>query len=202
MSILEMLAYVVFRVIEGFGYAGIFLLMGISSSAIPIPSEVVMTFSAFGASRGIFYLPLVIGVGVLGSIMGSSFLYWLGRRGGRPLVERYGHLVWISSHRFEKLNKWFARFGVWAVFFGQMIPGVRAYIALPAGLTAIRWPRFILAAGSGALIWTSALSIIGFRLGKNWQDIAPLFRRFEMLVFVIMLVLVVGYIWLRIRNNR
>src|SRR5512136_69803 len=133
-AILEFLARFIISVISSAGYLGIVLLMAIESACIPLPSEVIMPFSGYLVSVGRFKLAWVAVAGALGCNLGSFVAYYVGSLGGRPLVEKYGRYVLITRHDLALADRFFARYGDWAVFVARLLPVVRTFIALPAGI--------------------------------------------------------------------
>lgn len=183
--------------ISGSGYVGIALLMGIESACVPLPSEVIIPFSGFLVAAGRFSLWGVALAGAIGCNIGSIVAYWVGALGGRPLVERYGHYVLVSRHDLETADRWFASYGDWAVFFARLLPVVRTFIALPAGISRMNFLRFNIYTFLGSLPWCFALAYAGMRLGQRWETLEPYFHRFDT-IFIILLV--AGSVWF-IRNR-
>jgi membrane protein DedA with SNARE-associated domain len=176
---LEFLGRFITSVISHAGYPGILLLMGIESACIPIPSEVIMPFSGYLVFLGRFKLTWVALAGALGCNAGSMVAYAVGAFGGRPLVEQYGRYLWISKHDLALADRWFARYGDWTVFFARLLPVVRTFIALPAGISRMNFLRFNLYTFLGSLPWCWALAYAGVKLGANWEVLDPYFRRFD-----------------------
>jgi len=183
--------------ISGSGYLGIALLMAIESACIPLPSEVIMPFSGYLVSTGRFSLWSVTLAGALGCNIGSIVAYYVGAAGGRPLAERYGHYVLITRHDLEWADRWFARYGDWAVFFARLLPVVRTFIALPAGISRMNFLRFNIYTFLGSLPWCFALAYAGMKLGERWKDLEPYFHHFDTLFLIL---LAVGAFWF-IRNR-
>ena len=183
--------------ISGSGYPGVMLLMAIESACIPLPSEIIMPFSGYLVSAGRFNLWGVAVAGALGCNIGSIAAYFIGAKGGRPLAERYGHYVFVTRHDLEMADRWFVRYGDWAVFFARLLPVVRTFIALPAGIARMNFLRFNVYTFLGSLPWCFALAYAGMKLGERWKDLEPYFHRFDT-VFVILLV--IGVIWF-VRNR-
>lgn len=161
--------------------------MGIGSACIPIPSEVIMLFSGYLVVSGRFSFILVTLVGAIGCNAGSMVAYGIGAYGGRPLAEKYGRWVWISKVDLDRAERWFDRFGDWAVFFGRMMPVVRAFIALPAGMGRMNIVRFNVFTFLGSLPWCWALAYAGVKLGDHWNILGPYFRRLDS-VFAVALI--------------
>ena len=164
------------------GYAAIGLLMVLESACIPIPSEITMPVGGLLASQGDLNLILVIVVGVLGNLVGSLVSYGVGRSGGRSLLERYGRYILVKPHDIERADAWFARHGPPAVFFSRLLPVLRTFISLPAGVSRMDPRRFTLLTVAGCIPWVAALAIAGDALGKHWADVLTYTRPLEYLV--------------------
>ncbi len=200
-SILELLSVFIIRVISAGGYPGIVLLMAIESACIPLPSEIIMPFSGYLVYTGRFNLWWAAVAGALGCNVGSIVAYWVGYHGGRPLVERYGRYVLISRHDLELADRWFARYGQATVFFSRLLPVVRTFIALPAGVMRMDFWKFNLFTFLGSLPWCLGLAYAGLKLGEHWDGLRGYFHKFD---FVIGAVLVLGaawFLWTHLRNR-
>jgi membrane protein DedA with SNARE-associated domain len=191
-SILESIGRFIILVISHTGYAGIVMLMGIESACIPLPSEVIMPFSGYLVSLGRFRLVWVGLAGAIGCNVGSFVAYTIGVLGGRPLVEKYGAYLLVTRRDLELADRWFARYGDWAVFFARLLPVVRTFIALPAGIARMNFLRFNLYTFLGSLPWCLALAYAGVKLGSRWMVLRDYFHRFDT---VIALVIAVGAVW-------
>ncbi len=196
-SIVESIGRFVTAVISGSGYGGIVVLMGIESACIPLPSEIIMPFSGYLVSLGRFKLAWVALAGALGCNVGSIVAYYVGALGGRPLVEKYGRYVLVTRHDLELADRWFLRYGDWAVFFARLLPVVRTFIALPAGISRMNFVRFNLYTFLGSLPWCWALAYAGLKLGSRWTVLREYFHRFDTLIG---LVILLGGIWF-VRNR-
>lgn len=179
------------------GYAGIFLLMSIESACIPIPSEVIMTFSGYLVYLGRFNLEWVALAGALGCNAGSIAAYAVGAYGGRPLVEKYGRYLLVSKHDLELADRWFARYGDATVFFARLLPVVRTFIALPAGVARMNFLRFNIYTFLGSLPWCWALAYAGTRLGAHWDAIQPYFHRFDTIIVAVCVIGFIGFVYHR-----
>ncbi len=158
------------------GYLAIFVLTVLESACIPIPSEVTLGLGgalASGAviagSTGHLNIGLVILVGIAGSIVGSLLAYVIGRTGGRGLVDRYGKYVLLSHADLDKAEAWFSRRGEWMVMYGRVIPFIRTFISLPAGMAEMNVAKFVVLTSIGVTVWVSLLSGIGYALGSSWN---------------------------------
>jgi membrane protein DedA with SNARE-associated domain len=194
-KILAVLSAFIISVISNMGYSGIVLLMAIESACIPLPSEVIMPFSGYLVSQGQFNLWWVATAGAIGCNVGSVVAYELGYYGGRPLVERFGRFIWISRHELEMADRFFARFGNLAVFISRLLPVIRTFIALPAGVA--RMPRipFHIYTFLGSWPWCLGLAYVGQVLGEQWDKDPRLKEWFHRLDAVIGLAILVGVIW-------
>jgi membrane protein DedA with SNARE-associated domain len=158
--------------IGAWGYPGIIVLMALESSFFPFPSEVVIPPAAYLASRGEMNIGMVILCGIGGSLIGALFNYWLAMVFGRPFFERYGKYLFISAEAMEKADRFFIRHGHISTFIGRLLPGIRQYISLPAGIARMNIMVFALATALGAGIWVMVLAGLGWWCGKNEALIA------------------------------
>jgi membrane protein DedA with SNARE-associated domain len=191
-AVLESVAHLIIAVISRSGYWGITGLMAIESACIPLPSEVIMPFSGYLVTTGRFGLWWVAIAGAVGCNVGSAVAYFVGAWGGRPLAEKYGRFVLISRHDLELADRWFARYGEWAVFISRLLPVVRTFIALPAGIAKMNFLRFNIYTFLGSLPWCLALAYAGMELGQRWSILRDYFRRFDVLIA---LMIFAGALW-------
>ena len=197
-KILETLSVFIISVISTTGYAGIMLLMAIESACIPLPSEVIMPFSGYLVYTGRFSLFWVATVGALGCNLGSLVAYYVGYYGGRPLVERYGFYIFLSEKELHWADQFFAKRGDWAVFIARLLPVVRTFIALPAGIARMKPLRFHLFTFAGSWPWCFMLAWIGTRLGEKWNTDPRLkewFHRFDAVILGVMLLGAIWFVW-------
>jgi membrane protein DedA with SNARE-associated domain len=191
-TVLEYLAAFIIAVISQTGYLGIVLLMAIESACIPLPSEVIMPFSGYLVYTGRFHLLWVGLAGAVGCNLGSLVAYYVGSVGGRPLVERYGRWLLVTHHDLEMADRFFARYGDWAVFIARLLPVIRTFIAFPAGVSRMNQARFHLYTFLGSLPWCLALAYAGMKLGQRWMTLREYFHRFDAVLGV---VIVIGAVW-------
>lgn len=182
------------------GYPGIIVLMALESSFFPFPSEVVIPPAAYLAAAGHMNLGLVIVCGIVGSLIGSAFNYWLALKLGRPFIEKYGRFFLISARSLEKADRFFEVHGPISTFIGRLLPGIRQYISLPAGLTRMNFASFSAATGFGAAIWVAVLAAAGYWFGHNEQLVLQQLNRIS-LGLVIACVLL-GLVYLVRRKKR
>lgn len=199
---LELLVHAVTNFISAWGYGGVALLMFFESANIPIPSEAIMPFAGFVASRGALSLLGVAIIGALGNWAGSSFSWWIGRQYGKLFVQRFGKYVLLNERHLEQSEKWFAQYGEASVFFGRLLPVVRTFISLPAGFAKMNYWRFSLYTILGAFPFCYLLAWLGFRLGEHWEDLHRYFRYLDILIVLIIIAAVIGMIMRRKRGVR
>jgi membrane protein DedA with SNARE-associated domain len=198
--IIEILSAFVIFVISSVGYAGILLLMAIESACIPLPSEVIMPFSGYLVYTGRFDLFWVATVGALGCNLGSLIAYEIGYYGGRPLVERYGSYLLLSRRELDLADRFFLRYGSITVFLSRLLPVIRTFIALPAGVARMPRLRFHVYTLLGSWPWCLGLAWVGMKLGKKWDSDPRLkqwFHRFDALIGGLLLAGVIWFIWSR-----
>lgn len=177
------------------GYAGLFFLSALESAAIPIPSEVVLPFSGFLAASGQFNFWAVVLLATLANLAGSLVLYAIGRSGGRWLLERYGKYVLIRHGDLEAWDRWFNHHGPATVFWSRMLPLVRTFVSLPAGIAEMNVSRFTIYTTLGSLPWNFALAYVGYTAGEHWDFLHPYFQKFDYAIVGIIIVMAVWYIW-------
>jgi len=192
-NIIETLSAFVISVIEQLGYAGVFIAMTLESACIPLPSEVIMPFAGFVAWEGELTLLGVTIVGTLGCLAGSLVAYSVGAYGGLPLLERYGKYVLIRKKELGRAHAWFERYGEPVVFISRVLPIVRTFISLPAGIARMDIKKFSLYTVLGSFPWCLGLAYVGVLLGPHWSDLERLFRYLDILVIVGILILI-GYL--------
>jgi membrane protein DedA with SNARE-associated domain len=174
--------------ISAMGYGGIALLMAIESACVPLPSEVTMPFSGYLVSTGRFDLNLVAIAGAVGCLLGSYVAYFIGAGGGRRFLLRYGCYILIAPHEVELADRFFDRWGSHAVFISRLLPVVRTFIALPAGVARMRLVPFTIYTLLGSYIWCLGLAWAGMKLGQHWDDLGPYFHRFDGAIAVLLVV--------------
>jgi membrane protein DedA with SNARE-associated domain len=198
-SIIDIVVQWATGLIGDWGLPAVFLLMLLESACIPIPSEAIMPFAGFAVSEGHMTLLSITVAGVLGNVMGSWIAYGVGLYGGRPFIDRYGKYVLLRHHHVELAERWFARYGPVAVFFSRMLPIVRTFISLPAGVAKMPFWKFTLYTLLGCVPWVLMLGWIGVTLGDHWEDIRPLLHYADYAVVAALAALVV---WLVVRRRR
>jgi membrane protein DedA with SNARE-associated domain len=204
--ILAFLVHFVTRVIDSGGYAGIIALMGIESACIPLPSEIIMPFAGYLVYLKHLNLFWTATAGAVGCNLGSVVAYWIGAKGGRPLVERYGRWVLMSRHDLDRMTDFFTKHGSITVLVGRLLPVVRTFIAFPAGIARMPQLRFHVYTFAGSWPWCFVLAYAGMKLGESWNDpkspFHELFHRFHMVVIVLLVAGVVWFVWTHLRRAR
>ena len=186
--------------ISSMGYGGVALLMAIESACVPLPSEVTMPFAGYLVASGRFNLQLVAIAGAVGCLLGSYAAYYVGASGGRRLLERYGRWLLIAPHELEIADRFFARWGSPAVFVSRLLPVVRTFIALPAGVARMPIVPFTIYTLIGSYIWCLALAYAGLKLGQNWETLAPWFHRFDGVIAFLIVIAVAAVFYNRIKG--
>jgi len=201
MLVLEALFMTVIEFLGQFGYWGVFWGMALESACIPLPSEIVLPFGGFLAAEGRFSLTTAVMAGQMGGLFGSVVAYLVGRYGGRGLLERYGKYVLISRHEMEVADRWFAERGEMTVFLARLLPGIRTFISLPAGVTGMNFGRFLFYSFLGMLPWSWLFTVAGFKLGENWTSVRAYLHRFDLIIIAVLALAVAWFVWYRLRSR-
>jgi membrane protein DedA with SNARE-associated domain len=192
--------------IATYGYLAIFLLMVAESACIPVPSELIMTFGgalAAGAVPGTrLNLIAVIIAGVLGNVVGSYIAWAVGRYGGQPALRRWGGRFWLREHDLDRANLWFDRYGARAVLIGRLLPVVRTFISLPAGIAGMEPVRFGIYTTIGCIPWTAALAYAGYAVGANWQSIVNGFHGPTYIIAAVVVIALALAVWRYARQRK
>jgi membrane protein DedA with SNARE-associated domain len=188
------------------GWLGVVLAMAIESACIPLPSEVTMPLAGWFLIEARGY-PVwhVIWAGIyggLGCTIGSVVTYWIGALGGRPLLEKYGKYVLISHHDIEMADRWFNRWGEATAFFSRLLPVVRTFISLPAGVARMHFGRFTVLTFIGSFIWCIVLGWLGYVFGSQWELIRHYMRPFDIPIILAGLVFVGWYIYNHVKRHK
>ena len=191
-DVLKWIAAFITAAISSLGYFGVFLMMAIESAAIPLPSEIIMPFSGYLVYRGEFTLQGVAFWGAAGCVLGSWAAYAVAAWGGRAFVLKYGRYVLISRHDLDLAERLFKSYGSPIIFFSRLMPVVRTFISLPAGLARMPLVPFTVYTFLGSYPFCLLLAYIGYKLGEHWHTLESVFRKFDV---VILIVLVLGAAW-------
>jgi len=193
-KIISLLSGFVIATIAGLGYGGVVLLMAVESACIPLPSEVVMPFAGYLVFKGEFTLWGAALAGAAGCVLGSLLAYFIGAYGGRSLVYKYGRYVLISHRDLAWADRWFTRHGGATVFIGRLLPVIRTFIALPAGISRMPLGRFVSYTFAGSFIWCYGLAWIGLKLGERWNALGVYFHRFDTAIAILLLIAAAWYV--------
>lgn len=187
------------NVYDTLGWPGVILLMAIESACIPLPSELIMPLAGWflGSDKGyglawVFFLGFL---GALGNLLGSLVAYYVGAKGGRPLLDRYGKYLLISRHELDLADRWFTKYGERVALFSRLLPVVRTFISLPAGISRMNLVKFSIFTFLGAYPFSLGLAYGGYKLGEHWEDLRNAMRPFDIPIIIAIVLLVAWYVW-------
>jgi len=191
---------------DAVGWLGVVVAMAIESACIPLPSEVTMPLSGWmliqAKGLSVWHVLWAGFYGALGCTIGSVFTYWVGALGGRPLLERYGKYVLISAHDMEVADRWFGKYGEATAFFSRLLPIVRTFISLPAGIARMNFPKFTLLTFVGSFIWCAILAYAGYVFGEHWREVREVMRPFDIPIAVVLVALFGYYVYRHVKRGR
>ena len=189
---------------DAVGYVGVAVAVALETIVAPIPSEVILPMAGWKVSQSAldasvlepltglaWNIPLAVAFATVGSVIGAMAGYGIGAWGGRPLLNRYGRYVGIGASDLDTADRWFERWGSWAVFLGRMVPLVRTFVSYPAGISRMPIGRFLLFSTLGSLPWNAALIVAGFVVGENYPEISAAMKPFEYVIYAVVIGLVV-----------
>ena len=191
-------------IIAATGYAGVLVLMAIQSACIPIPSEVIMPVAGYALAHNQLQLILLATIGSIGANLGSIPAYWLGAKGGRPLIERYGKYILLSGRDLDLAEKFFHKYGSITVLVGRLLPIIRTFIALPAGIAKMNQVRFHVYTFIGSWPWCYALALLGMKLGDKFSSdprFKAFFDRFHLVVEAVIVLAFVYFLYSHWKNR-
>jgi membrane protein DedA with SNARE-associated domain len=191
-------------IIVALGYPGVALLMAIESACVPLPSEIIMPFAGYLVSQSHFSLIGVATAGAIGCNIGSVVGYAMGKYGGRPIVERYGRYLLIDAHDIDKADRFFEKYGDWAVLIGRLLPVIRTFIAFPAGVARMPLLRFHIFTFVGSWPWCFALAWVGMKLGAAWNSdprIRAVMHSLDAVIVVAVLAAAIWFVWHKTRRR-
>ncbi|MCI0182981.1 MAG: DedA family protein [Acidibacillus sp.] len=183
------------QIIRHYGVLAIFLTMILESACIPLPSELIMTFAGFEAWQGNISFTAAVFAGVIGNVVGSLIAYYVGSVGGRPLLSRYGKYILFSEKHFHSAEYWFAKYGAITVLIGRLLPAIRTFISLPAGIANMKMGKFLLFTTIGSAPWVYLLTLLGYQLGGHWSSIDQHTSALSYLFAALLLVLIAFFWW-------
>jgi len=186
-------------------WPGVVVLMAIESACIPLPSEIIMPLAGWMLIKNQSLAPIYILVagayGALGCVIGSVIAYGVGKWGGRPLLEKYGKYLLITRHDLDLADRWFNRYGSLSIFLSRLLPVVRTFISLPAGVARMHFIKFLVYTFLGSFIWCAGLAYGGYQLGEHWEQIRVILRPFDPLVITVVAALIAFYIYRHIKRS-
>jgi membrane protein DedA with SNARE-associated domain len=189
------------------GYLGVMAAMAIESAMIPLPSELILPYAGFLISdpsqtepltRGPWSFWVVVVVATIGNTIGSLIAYWIGAKGGRPFLERWGKYLLIRPHEIELAERFFEKYGPATAFISRLLPVVRTFISFPAGVARMPLGKFIAYSTAGAIPWSIMLVFAGEQLGRNWLALRHALQPFDLAIAVGVVLLVVLFVWWRL----
>ncbi len=187
--------------IDSLGYWGIVIMMAIESASIPLPSEIIMPYGGFLVYRyPEQYTLFKMGIaGAFGCVVGSVIAYWVGKFGGRPVVEKYGKYVLIRNKDLDTADRFFEKYGDWAIFISRLLPVIRTFISFPAGVVRMNFPRFVIYTFVGSFPWCYALAYVGKLLGTHWRDIGHYFHGADVIIISLIVLAFAFWLWMHLR---
>jgi membrane protein DedA with SNARE-associated domain len=200
-KILAILFVFIQSIVAATGYAGITILMAIESACIPLPSELIMPFAGYLVFQGTMKLVWVATAGAVGCNLGSLVAYEIGYYGGRPLVERYGRWILMGRRELDWADRFFQRWGQAAVFIARLLPVIRTFIAMPAGIARMPRGKFHAYTFLGSWPWCFVLAWLGMKLGENWRSLGKYFHQFDTVIGVFLLAGLVWFVWSHWQNR-
>jgi len=191
---------------DAVGWPGVVIAMAIESACIPLPSELIMPLAGWMLVKeagmgwdGIFLAGIL---GALGCTIGSAIAYWVGAVGGRPLAEKYGYYVFVTRSDLDRMDRWFTRYGEAIAFFSRLLPVVRTFVSLPAGISRMNFPKFLIYTFFGSFIWSFGLAWAGYQVGANWEDIRSTMRPFDIPILLVIGVVAIWHIRHKVHERR
>lgn len=189
---LESFSHWVQSVVQAFGYPGIFVLITLESTLVPIPSELVMPFAGFMASQGKFSLAVILVINSAAAMLGSGICYWIGVVGGKPFLVSYGKYFLVRQHDIARTEAFFAKHGKKTILIARFLPVIRHVISVPAGIARMPLPGFFLQTFLGATAWGGTLILLGYYVGANWEVFSSTLKRIDLLIGTILVLALVA----------
>jgi membrane protein DedA with SNARE-associated domain len=190
--VLQDFAHAVQGLVVDLGYPGLFILIVLESTMVPIPSLLVMPFAGYLASQGHFSLPVILIINSTAALLGSALSYWLGAAGGKPLLLKYGKYVLVRPKDIEKTEAFLAKHGRWTVVIARFLPVVRHIISIPAGIARMPLVPFFKQTFIGSTLWGGGLMILGYELGARWESIATKAKRVDLVIAALIVLVLVA----------
>ena len=179
--------------------------MAVESACIPLPSEIIMPLAGWllikNQSLGSVYILVAGAYGALGCTIGSAIAYGVGMWGGRPFLEKYGKYVLVTRRDLDLADRWFNRYGSWSIFLSRLLPVIRTFISLPAGIVRMDFVKFLIYTFLGSFIWCAGLAYGGYQLGEHWEQIRVIMSPFIPIIITIIVVLIALYIYRHVKYS-
>lgn len=205
-QLLDLLGEIVINLINGFGYGGVFFSMLLESACIPLPSEIILPFAGYLVFTGKFLYWKITLIAALANVIGGLFAYLIGKYCGRPLILRYGKYLLLNEYKLRKTERFFDKYGELTVFFGRMLPVIRTFISLPAGIAKMNILKMTIYTFLGSLPWCALLIWTGKELGENWQNLKSIFHQFHLILgficILILILIVILFIFRKLNKNK
>lgn len=201
-AIFNFLMQIVESIITKLGYPGIMIASALESACIPLPSEIIFPFSGYMVFKKVFTFWGVIFWGMVGQILGSVIAYVVGYYGAIPVLKKYGKYVFIKEHDIDNAHKWFEKYGDAAIFWSRVLPVIRTFISLPAGIAKMNFWKFLIYTIIGCLPWLIALTYAGVYLGANWLEVKDFLFKFKEVIIVILVIGIIYWFYIHLKNNR
>jgi membrane protein DedA with SNARE-associated domain len=186
---------------DDLGYWGLFILIVLESTMVPVPSLLVMPFAGYLAGTGAFSLPAILAINSAGALVGSGLSYWFGAAGGKPLLLKYGKYILVRPEDIEKTHTFFEKYGARTIFVARFLPVIRHIISIPAGIARMRLLPFFALTFAGATLWGGGLMVLGYQLGENWEGVVRTWKKFDLAIGVTFVVVMI-YLAVRFIRNR
>lgn len=180
------------ELVVGMGYPGLFLLIALESTLVPIPSELVMPFAGYLAVKGQFSLTAVVVINSVAALTGSAISYWIGMAGGKPLLMKYGKYALIRTKDIERTEVFFARHGRATILIGRFLPVIRHIISLPAGVARMPLIPFLTQTFIGATVWGTVLILLGYELGDDFVGFAKKLKHIDLMIGIVIIVILLA----------
>ncbi len=191
---------------DAVGWLGVVIAMAIESACIPLPSEIIMPLAGWLIvdARDLGWFGVVVAGfwGAVGNVLGSSIAYYAGARGGRPLIEKYGRYLLISRKDLDRADRWFTQWGELTAFASRLLPVVRTFISLPAGIARMPFIKFVVYTFLGSFIWSTLLAAVGYHWGQNWETFREKARIFDYPIALAILALIAWHVWHKFHEIR
>jgi membrane protein DedA with SNARE-associated domain len=199
---MDAIAHTLQDLIRDLGYWGLFLLIVLESTAVPVPSLLVMPFAGYLASAGYFSLPAILAINSAGALVGSGLSYWFGAKGGDALLRKYGKYIFVKPQDLDRTHAFFEKYGARTIFIARFVPVIRHIISIPAGIARMRLGPFFGLTLAGASIWGGGLMILGYELGQNWESVVKTWKKFDLVIAFAIVIAIVFFAVRFIRTRR